>query len=187
MFEYQDLIKNRRKTFQNELKGKIFTRAESKVRRKAISQTESKLKWERYLHKVKSAYADPTSSIHSNSHPCRPKFDHSKTPAQRKENVYNLKTALRPHKVMRRKYVVALDEIAKDFVTRDNLDAKIQYALEHPTFYNQSPQNIIDEEKRLKDRLRETRVPSSDRSKTFSTYTKADAVAAEDTSAPAIK
>lgn len=159
LIKYQAELKRQRQLFRQELATKYPTKATIKAEERTIRAKARDEQWGEYLGKVKKAYADPESPIYSNRHPCRPIVDHAKSVEERQENCRRLAASRKQVQVMRRKYLSHLTQtIANDFITKDNLIAKIQYALNNPVSYNVVAEEIVHREKNVRLALRQYRV-----------------------------
>jgi hypothetical protein len=164
LFQYQSQIKNARKSLVQSLKDHP-TKTQAIKNDAAINRAEMNRKWQEYLQEVQSkleqvSMNNANNHVTQKHHPCRPTVDHTKTEEQRAEGAKNLTKALRPVLVMRRKYLRVLWEMRNDFVTKENLDAKIDYAIDHPTNYNVTADRLHAEDLHIKAKLRAIQVPA---------------------------
>lgn len=164
LFKYQSQIKNTRKNLVQSLKEQP-TKIQAIKNETAINRAEMNRKWQEYLQEVQGKLEQISMNSVSNHvtqkhHPCRPTIDHTKTEEQRAEGAKNLAKALKPALVMRRKYLRVLWEMRNDFVTKENLDTKIDYAIDHPTNYNVTADRLHAEDLHIKAKLRAIQVPA---------------------------
>lgn len=159
LIQYQKNLKDQRQVYRQELATKYPTKAAIKAEQRQTRAEARNSRWSEYLGKVKRAYADPDSPIYSNRHPCRPIVHHSKSITERQDNCRRLADSRKQVQVMRRKYLCHLSQVvAGEFITKENLVAKIQHALNNPVSYNTIAEEIVQREKNLKLSLRQYHV-----------------------------
>lgn len=140
-------------------------------------RTES---WSRYVDGLKKCWNPPVAELQATGK--IPKRDEAKRAAKAQRGQANLMQALKQSVLMKRKYLNYLGtEIVPSLVTPDNLDAKIQeavdgstdqqagsaspssseYSLRTPTHvasYNATAEAVVESEKEVKRKLKEIRV-----------------------------
>lgn len=156
LVEYQKSIGKVREEyaqqFSNQLpKSKL---AEALKKRK---QNASKVVWTESMGKIKSKISDRFKQYGGRMavklHPCRPTVEHFKSPAQRNQAAKNLAAAMDKVERMRLKYTRLIEEDSRSFVTYENIDDKIAYALSHPVDHSCSIERVANKELSLRSRL----------------------------------
>jgi hypothetical protein len=138
------------------------TREQRESETKGIAASLRQTAWDKYIEGVKRSLNPPVKELQAAGKIPSP------DPERRAEKVQkgrlNLLQALKQQTLMRRKYINFLStETIPSLVTPENLDAKIQSALDSPSSYNLSAHDVINNgETILKRKLREIRVPMDD-------------------------
>lgn len=159
--KYQEDLKNQRQKYIQQYANKP-TRAQSqellqKAKRNALDD-----QWKSYMNTLKQSYQNPNSPLRSTTfHPCRPNLnDLYKKRKNHQKGEERLNQSRKFINIMRQKYIQYMnDEIIPNLITENNIEQKIQYALDHPINYtNQTAEYIVEQEKRIKTKLKLIRV-----------------------------
>lgn len=163
LVKYQQAVKLNRAKLIEKFKGQeTDSQREDRLKKEKAAKEEAE--WNKWLAELRAAYADPKHPLSSDRHPCRPKIDYGKTLEERQANWKAHWDSLHRVRVMRRKYAMVLAQEMQGqpgslqptgWINRGNLEARIQWALEHPVNYNVMPERLIEEEEALCQRLRD--------------------------------
>lgn len=134
------------------------SKAAAQEARRELVRDERAAAWQQHVTAVKGRIGAALGALHGNyapkHHPCRPTVEHAKTEEERRAGCGRLEAALRPHLLMRRKYIRYLSVVDKDVVSRDCLDERIEHAIAHPTNPGVAPERLVAEEMAVRTRLR---------------------------------
>lgn len=154
--EYQSALQERRKEYAQYAQS-IPTKAEREATIKAQKSQKRSEMWEKYVAGVKKRLNPNVEELQTAGLIPRPNPERKAEKAQR--GIEALAQAHRQAILMRRKYLSYLaTEVIPDLVNEDNLDAKIQSALDNPVSYNLTVDSVVRSEKQVKERLRSIRV-----------------------------
>ena len=159
--QYRRQLRETRIKYQAENAGRP-SKATQEAMQRAIKSQRRQTRWSEYIADLKTLLANPESIIYRDRHPCRPIVDYSKTHAQRVEAQLNLAHALGRHQIARRKYLAVLRQEIDSLgncITRDNLDAKIDYALSNPVNFSVLPTELVERRDDIMRKLRLIKVP----------------------------
>lgn len=144
----------------------------SQIEKDAKLETSKKREesWERYVEGLKKCWNPPVEELQAAGK--IPRRDEAKRAEKARRGQENLMKALKQPILMKRKYLNYLStEIVPNLVTPDNLDAKIQEAVDgaevsgakdtksRSNAYNVTAETVVECEKEVKRKLKEIRVP----------------------------
>jgi len=163
LFKYQKDLCNARKSL-------IAERADLRTKdqaRKVIATEKFKHRtegWNKCLSELKSKINNQIEQVHGKwapkAHPCRPTIDRSKNLEERLEARRKLDQALKIPRIMRRKYIKAIQILSDDFISMENMDEKIEQAIMNPVSYNISAERLVAQENLINTKLRSIKVSS---------------------------
>ena len=126
--------------------------------------------WERYMEGLKKCWNPPVEELQATGK--IPRRDEARRAEKARRGQENLMKALKQPILMKRKYLNYLStEVVPNLVTLDNLDAKIQEAVDgaevsgaegaksRGNSYNVTAEAVVECEKEVKRKLKEIRVP----------------------------
>lgn len=163
LFKYQEDLGNARKSLIAE-RADLPTKDQARRAFAAEKFKERTDHWNKNLSELKVKISNQVEHVHGKwapkTHPCRPTIDHAKSPEERLEASSKLDQALKIPRIMRRKYIKTIQLLSDDFISKDNLEEKIEQAIMNPASYNISAERIVAQEKHLNSKLRNIRVSS---------------------------
>lgn len=141
---------------------------DEKEQQKRTERTKLKLEnWKRYVEAVKKRLNPNVPALQAAG--LIPRRDPERRAEKAQRGAEALAGAHRQAILMRRKYLSYLaQEVIPTMVTQDNLDAKIQAALDNPVSYNLTADAVVRTEKQIKEKLRSIRVGMEEELKTAS-------------------
>lgn len=137
------------------------TKSQQEASRKLLRSQKRTESWSRYVDGLKKSLNPPISELQAAG--LIPKRDETKKAEKSKRGEMNLMKSLKQSVLMKRKYLNYLSgQIIPNLITGENLDAKIQEAVDRengPVSYNQAAEDVVEMEEAVKRKLREIRVP----------------------------
>ena len=123
--------------------------------------------WQKYVESVKKRLNPDVPALQAAG--LIPRRDPERRAEKAKRGAEALAKAHRQAILMRRKYLSFLaEEVVPGLVNAENLDAKIQAALDNPVSYNLTADAVVQTEKRVKEKLRSVRVDMEEELETAS-------------------
>ena len=154
--EYQAAYQERRKEYA-QFAQSIPTKAEREATIKAQKSQKRTDMWNKFVAGVKKRLNPNVQELQTAGLIPRPNPERKAEKAQR--GIEAFAQAHRQAILMRRKYLNYLAaEVIPDLVNQDNLEAKIQAALDNPVSYNLTADAVVRGEKQVKERLKSIRV-----------------------------
>lgn len=136
------------------------TRSQIETEKKKERAEKRNSTWKKYVEGLKKCWNPPVNELQANGK--IPKRDEARRAEKSERGRVNLMQAMKSTVLMRRKYLNYLStEVIPTLVTAENLDAKIQEALDSDrgNVFNTTAEMVIEGEKEVKRKLREIRVP----------------------------
>lgn len=143
------------------------TKDEIEAERRTARAQKRLENWKNYVQSVKKRLNPDVPALQAAGQIPRRNEERRAEKAQRGAEA--LAEAHRQAILMRRKYLSYLaTEVVPNLVNSENLDAKIQAALDNPVSYNLTAESVVKTEKGVKERLRAIRVEMEEELKTAS-------------------
>jgi hypothetical protein len=134
------------------------TRTEREEARKSSRRLRNDAAWSEYVERVKQSLHPPVAELQAAGKLPKPLDAAARAKKAAESNTAAWQAESRAI-LMRRKYLAYLaGEVLPQCVTRDNLDARVQAAIERPTSYNLTASAVVSREKSVNEALRQIRV-----------------------------
>lgn len=158
--EYQRELAAARRSHANYAKT-LPTRSQLESEQKRLRSEKRTATWSKYVEGLKKCWNPPVEELQATGR--IPKRDEALRAEKSERGRVNLMRAMKSTVLMRRKYLNYLStEVIPSLITADNLEAKIQEALDAPSpgrSVNLTAEGVVQIEKEVKRKLREIRVP----------------------------
>jgi hypothetical protein len=160
LIAYQTELRRLRQKYRSELSNQP-TKAEQAATQRAAKSTIRTKKWSTLLKSIKDGLMDPKSDVSRDRPPCRPIVMNRKGEIAQARGRDNLSSALAYHQIARRRVITLLGRqlLQLPEINYENLEARIQLAINSPTNFNIRPEMLIEQEGDLKKQLGSIRVP----------------------------
>lgn len=156
IFNYQrQLAKTRRSHAQ--FAQQFPTKSEREKEEKEVRRERRRVTWTSYVEGLKKSLNPPIKELQESGK--IPKMNLERRQEKSDLGQINFQRSMKSTVLMRRKYVNYLStELLPYLVTKDNLEAKINEALEGAVSHNLTAEMVIEREKEVKRKLKEIRV-----------------------------